>query len=549
MLVDELVRSGIRHACLSPGSRSAPLALALADEDRIDLHVSIDERSASFFALGIAKATRRAVPVVTTSGTAAANLLPAFIEAHHSRTPLLLLTADRPPELRQTGASQTIDQIKMFGDAVRWFCELGVPEDAPHSNALWRSTMARAIAAAEGGPAGPVHLNLAFREPLVPSGDGFENDLSGREDGAPWMSVAAPGSARLAADDTERLVRQLSGKSGLIVAGAGHHGSGIQGLAEELAWPLLAEASSGLRYGPRAITTYDSCLKAEAWAERHRPEVVVRLGSVTLSKPLARTLRRAEQILVDPDGWWLDPDRDVAHLIQASPDDFAASLLGKLSPAPEGWAESWAAADEAARRTIDKHLDENGISEPRVARDVVQEAPPGSSIVVAASMPLRDVESFAPRRDDVRFISNRGANGIDGFVSTALGVAEGTGAPTFALCGDLSFLHDQNGLMALERARATVKFVVINNDGGGIFSFLPQAEFPERFEDVFGTPHGLDLGRVAALHEQEHVLVKEPDDLADALGGVATVIEVRTDRRENVRVHRELQEAVSEALD
>ena len=548
VLVDEMVRSGIRHACLSPGSRSAALALALADEERIRLHVSIDERSASFFALGIAKATRRAVPVITTSGTAAANLYPAVVEAHHSRTPLLVLTADRPPELRHTGASQTIDQIKMFGDSVRWFCDLGVPEDAPHSNALWRSTMARAVAAAEGSPAGPVHLNLAFREPLVPSGSSFANDLSGRENGAPWMSIAAPGPGRLSPDDTERLVRRFSGRRGLIVAGAGHHGSGIHSLAEELAWPLLAEASSGLRYGPRSITTYDSCLKVEAWAERHQPEMVVRLGSVTLSKPLARTLRRAEQILVDPDGWWLDPDRDVQHLIRASAADFAASLRGKLSPAPEGWAESWAAADEEARGVIDKLLDENGISEPRVARDVVREAPSGSNIVVAASMPLRDVESFAPRRDDVRFISNRGANGIDGFVSTALGVAEGTGTTTFALCGDLSFLHDQNGLMALKGAGAAVKFVVINNDGGGIFSFLPQAEFPARFEEVFGTPHGLDLARLAAVYEQEHVLVKEPDDLGVALGGDATVIEVRTDRRENVRMHKALQKAVGEVL-
>ena len=547
-LVDELVRAGIEHACLSPGSRSAALALAFAEEERIRLHVLIDERSASFYALGIAKATRRAVPIITTSGTATANLYPAIVEAHHSRTPLLVMTADRPPELRHTGASQTIDQIKMFGDAVRWFCELGVPEDVPHSNALWRSTMARAIAAAEGGPAGPVHLNLAFREPLVPSGSGFTNELSGRENGAPWMSVSAPGPSVLGPEEVERLVRQLSRKRGLIVAGAGHHGSSIQALADELGWPLLAEASSGLRHGPRSVTTYDSCLKVEAWAEQHQPEVVVRLGSVTLSKPLARALRRAEQILVDPDGWWLDPDRDVTHLVRSTADAFAASLRGKLEGAPDRWAQEWVAADEAARRSIDEHLDGNGISEPRVARDVVSAASPGSNVVIAASMPLRDVESFSPRRDDIRFLSNRGANGIDGFVSTALGVAEGTGDPTIAICGDLSLLHDQNGLMAMKDARPSVKFVVINNDGGGIFSFLPQAAFPERFEEVFGTPHRLDLARVAAVYGLEHILVTEPEELTEALQSNASVIEVRTDRDENVRRHRELQEAVAKAL-
>lgn len=554
VLIDETVRCGVQHACLSPGSRSAPLAMALAEDDRIQLHVVIDERSASFLALGIAKATRRAVPVVCTSGTAAANLFPAIVEAHHSRTPLLVLTADRPPELRHTGASQTIDQIKMFGDPIRWFCEVGIAEDDPRSNAYWRSTMARAIAAAEGSPAGPVHLNLSFRDPLVPEGPGYANDLEGRAGGAPWTSVVAAGPTHLDDSAVEDVVRRVSGKRGLIVAGAGHHApqgetSPIHQLAGQLGWPLLAEASSGLRHGNNVVTAYDSCLKVTEWAERHEPEVVIRLGSVTLSKSLARSLRRADQILVEPDGWWLDPDRDVGTLLRIRAGDLATALLGRATSAPEGWSSSWLEADKRAGAAIDSLLDTRGITEPGTARALVRALPPGSELVVASSMPLRDVESFAPKREDVRFISNRGANGIDGFVSAAIGVATSTSRPTFALCGDLSFLHDQNGLTALRGSAATVRFVVINNNGGGIFSFLPQARFPERFEKIFGTPHGLDLKKVASVYDLEHVVVADLDDLPRAIKSEESrVIEVKTDRAINVELHQELQHAVTQAI-
>lgn len=551
MLVDEMVRCGVRHACLSPGSRSAPLAMALAEEDRIELHVVFDERSASFLALGIAKATRRAVPVVCTSGTAAANLFPAIVEAHHSRTPLLILSADRPPELRHTGASQTIDQIKMFGDPIRWFCDVGIAEDAPHSNAYWRSTMARAIAVAEGSPAGPVHLNLPFRDPLVPDGSGFENDLEGRAGGTGWTRVVAAGRTGLDPHALDALVLRMSGKRGLIIAGAGNHTSEgeIHRLAEELGWPLLAEASSGLRHGTNVVTAYDSCLKVPGWAEQHEPEVVLRLGSVTLSKSLARSLRNADQILIEPDGWWLDPDRDVRTLLRVPAADVVTALSGRVASAPDDWASSWLDADRRAAQAIDSLLGSGGLTEPGTARALVRALPSGSSLVVASSMPLRDIEAFAPKRDDVRFLSNRGANGIDGFVSTAIGVAAGTRAPTYALCGDLSFLHDQNGLAALHDPVVPVVFVVINNNGGGIFSFLPQARFPERFEQIFGTPHGLDLAKVASVYDLEHVGVADLGDLPATIeSGRSKVIEVKTDREANVELHRELQQAVAQAI-
>lgn len=554
VLIDEMVRCGVRHACLSPGSRSAPLAMALADDDRIELHVVIDERSASFLALGIAKATRRAVPVVCTSGTAPANLFPAIVEAHHSRTPLLVLTADRPPELRHTGASQTIDQIKMFGDPVRWFCEVGIPEDAPHSNAYWRSTMARAVAVAEGSPAGPVHLNLAFRDPLVPDGTGFGSDLKGRTGGAPWATVATPVRTELDRSALEDLVQRVSGKGGLVVAGAGHHTSpgqksAVHGLAEQLGWPLLAEAASGLRHGDNTVTAYDACLKVSEWAERHEPEVVLRFGSVTLSKSLARSLRTADQILIEPDGWWLDPDRDIGTLLRMTAEDLAEALRGHVASVPDEWAESWLDADKRAAAAIDSLLDARGMTEPGTARALVRALPARSNLVVSSSMPLRDIEAFAPKRDDVRFLSNRGANGIDGFVSTAIGVAISTPGPTYALCGDLSFLHDQNGLAALRNSRAPVRFIVINNNGGGIFSFLPQARFPERFEQIFGTPHGIDLEKVAAVYELDYVHVTDLAELPAAIDGDdSRVIEVRTERAANVELHREIQQAVEQAL-
>lgn len=553
--VDELVRNGITDAVAAPGSRSAPLALALAEHPGIRLRVSLDERSASFLALGIAKATRRAVAVLCTSGTAAANLYPAVQEAHQWRVPLLVLTADRPPELRDTGANQTLDQIKMYGDAVRWFCEVGVPDGqlGADPNGYWRSIACRAVATAQASPAGPVHLNAAFREPLVASDHApIDENLEGRANGAPWLAVTRP-QATLADDDLKRLAVRLSGyERGVLVAGAGDFdATAFEALAASLGWPLLADPLSNVRTSDGCITAYDSLLRVEPWVEAHRPDIVVRAGALGISKSLAAFVASApHQILVDGDGTFVDPQRRTTDLIHADPDLLFAQLARRIERASGDWPQGWLVAEQTAVGAIAATLETYGLCEPRVARDLVAALPAGSNLVVGASMPFRDVEWFAPP-SGVRFHGNRGANGIDGFVSTTLGIALGSQQPTFGLCGDLTLLHDSNGFLLQDYDGPPVTFVVVNNDGGGIFSFLPQAGLPEHFETLFGTPHGRDIADLARFHDLVYRRANSPEELASALGepdGGIRLLEIRTDRAANVDIHRTLNDAVASAL-
>lgn len=554
--VDELVRAGVRSVCLSPGSRSTPLALAFAGHPSIDVCVVHDERSCAFTALGIARATGRCVPVLTTSGTAAANLHPAVVEADLSRIPLLILTADRPPELRATGANQAIDQIKLFGDSVRWFCEAGTPETLETSVGYWRSLAARSIHAAEGSPQGPVHLNVALREPLVPTNETFPYPLDGREAGEPW-AIAVPSRRVLTEDAVERTAESLRTiERGLVIAGPGpYSGSEPAEIAAALGWPLLADPPSNARRGDNAVSTYDALLRVERFAEDHRPDALLRFGSLGISKALMSHIRNAPlQILVDPDAAPLDPDRSVHQMIRADIAPTVAALvdaLGTKSGESE-WLDSWISADRTVRAALDEALDAEDVpTEPRTARDLVRAVPDGSSLFVAASMPLRDIEWFTSPRPGVRFFANRGANGIDGSLSTPVGIALATGGPTFALVGDVAFLHDQNGLLSSATRDIDLTVVVVNNDGGGIFSFLPQAEDPEHFERLFGTSHGRDPAVVAELHGCEHVLLQRASDLPAALERFrpgTRIVEVRTERTSNVALHRDLNAAVARAF-
>ena len=552
-MIDELARCGVTDACLAPGSRSAPLALALANEQRIRLHVTLDERSASFLALGIAKSSQRPVVVLSTSGTAAVNFHPAVVEAHHSRVPLIVMTADRPPELRGTGANQTIDQIKLFGDAVRWFCEVGAPEDLQALVPYWRSTAARAAAVSQGSPPGPVHLNIAFREPLTPSAKpSLRSGIDGRPDGAPWLTYT-PARKTLSDEDAAEIASELQDAKGVVVAGAGVREPGaVVRLAESLGWPLLADPLSGARQGPNAIASYDALLRTKSFAKKNLPKIALRFGALGISKVLAEWLTKVPRhILVDADGWWLDPNRSIDRLVVADESDFCKTIGTRVGAEPGAWLKRWTEADAGARAAIGEILaEEPQLTEPAVAKELVAALPKGSDLVVASSMPFRDIEWFTAARDDVRFFGNRGANGIDGFVSTALGVALGGGRPTFALCGDLSLLHDQNGLLLQNRSKLQLTLIVVNNDGGGIFSFLPQAELPENFERLFGTPHGLDLRKFAELHDCHYEPAKSRGELLWALehrGGVR-IIEVKTNRSENVAVHQRLNEAVATRL-
>jgi 2-succinyl-5-enolpyruvyl-6-hydroxy-3-cyclohexene-1-carboxylate synthase len=570
VVVDELARLGVTDAVLAPGSRSAALAMAFHDDPRIRLHVEVDERSAGFLAIGLARATGRPAPVIVTSGSAVANLHPAVVEADTGMVPLLLLTADRPPELRATGANQAIDQLGIFGRAPRWSVELGVPEDRPGSNAFWRASMARAVAEATGlsGAAGPVHVNLPFREPTVPlTDDGrsaatgpFVHDLDGRSGGRPWVTVDhAPRHAPEA--ELQALAGRIaSTERGLVVVGQTSAPPGpILDLARAAGWPLVAEPGSGARSGPLAVGNVEALLSHAGFARTHVPDLVVRVGRTGLSKALARHLGpKVPQVAIDPDGAWHDPERAVGELLVADVTLTCASLVRLLGVgASSEWAERWLAADAAVRGAVDAVLDaEAAPTEPRTARDLGGVVPDGTALVVASSMPVRDLDRFLAPRDGLRVVANRGASGIDGTVSTVLGVALGhESGPTVALVGDLALLHDANGfLVSPDAPTVDATFVVVDNDGGGIFSFLPQAGFPGSFERVFGTPHGRDLADLARFHRLGYTRVEAAADLpgavADAItGGGVRLVHVRTDRAENAALHRRLTAAAHEALD
>jgi 2-succinyl-5-enolpyruvyl-6-hydroxy-3-cyclohexene-1-carboxylate synthase len=570
-LVDELARAGLTDACLAPGSRSAPLALALAEHPAVRVHVHVDERSAAFFALGAAKRAGRPAAVLCTSGTAAANLHPAVLEADHARAPLLLLTADRPPELRGTGANQATDQLKLYGTAVRWFCEVGPPSGGPDAGRYWRSLASRAWAAATGPPAGPVHLNLAFAEPLVPPPAGGAAGTAagwprlggepapGRPGGAPWTAAPAatppPGAAEIAA--LAAAVREAP--RGVLVAG---WGAELEPRAADLfaaasGWPVLADPLSGARRGPHAVSAYDGLLRAPRFAAAHRPDLAVRVGGGPTSKALAGWLDESvPQVLVDPAGGWLDPGRTASLRLVADPSSLLAATAAALTGPPDrDWLAGWLEAERLARGAIDGLLD--GWPEPfegQVARDLVAGLPDGATLVVGSSMPVRDVDAFARPRDGLRFVANRGLSGIDGFVATALGVAAAGEEPVAALCGDLTLLHDASTLLgAAGRPRGAV-LVVCDNGGGGIFSFLPQARLPaELFEPLFGTPHGLDLAVLAAAARLPCRQVEKAADLLPALhgalaGGGTELLLVAGNRATNLARHRAVTEAVAAAV-
>ncbi|WP_433252437.1 2-succinyl-5-enolpyruvyl-6-hydroxy-3-cyclohexene-1-carboxylic-acid synthase [Actinomadura nitritigenes] len=541
VLVDELLRCGMTDAVLAPGSRSAPLALALhaAEEaGRLRLHVRIDERSASFLGLGLAKRSGRPVALVCTSGTAAANFHPAVVEAHESGVPLIVLTADRPPELRDTGANQTIDQVKLYGTAARWSTEVGVPENRPGMVAYWRSLVSRAWGLAQAPVPGPVHLNAAFREPLIPDGDeSWCEPLDGDATGA-WTKVraATPGSV-LHVPPTRR---------GVLVVGDGAVNVKRYVAAASMAgWPVLSEPNGNARYGDHALTSHHFLLGIPEFVERHRPEVVVTLGKPGLSRPLLSLLRRAEEhIVLAPDlAHWPDPVRSAT---QVAPEIEIPVVSGD-----DAWLKSWRSADLVAAAAVDAVLDGvPEVSEPRLARDLVAAMPGGSLLFTAASMPIRDLDQVMRPRRGIRIMASRGASGIDGLVSTAIGAALAHSGRSYALLGDLAFLHDQNGLViGPHDRRPDLAIVVVNNQGGGIFSLLPQAALAGPFERVFGTPHQVDLEAVAAAHGVPYRRLEAAADVPKAMAGEGLrIVEARTDREANAVLHAEMRKAAHAAV-
>lgn len=559
-LVDEWVRGGVEDACVSPGSRNAPLTLALLEDGRLRVHVHLDERSAAFFALGCARASGHAAVVCCTSGTAAAHLHPAVLEAAHGGVPLIVCTADRPPELRDTGAAQTIDQVGLYGAAPRWSVDVEAPTDRPGIGTWWRSIAARSVAAALGPPAGPVHLNLAFREPLAPTGAALV-DAPGRPDGRPWTASARSVRAADATTIGHLAARVRESARGLIVVGWGADvpASSVDRLARATGWPALADPLSGVRGCAGSVSSYDALLRVDDFAAAHRPDVVLRLGAPLTSAVTDRWLADVpEQWLVDPDDRWLDPCHATSVRLVVDPAVLLDGLASALPDAasPSSWPRDWSDADRRARAAIDEQL--AGSEEPfegRIARDVVATLPEPATLVVASSMPVRDLDTFAEPRPGVRILANRGVNGIDGFASTTLGVAAASDNPVVGLTGDLSFLHDANGLLGATDRGLDATFVVVDNDGGGIFSFLPYARqvAPDHFERVLAAPPGVDLAEVGRAYGLAVDDVEKASALSPALdralhaGGIR-LLRVRTDRAANAARHLEVLAAVAAAL-
>ena len=549
---DELARCGVREACTSPGSRSSPIVLALVRDARLRCSSHIDERCSGFFAVGAAKASSRPVAIACTSGTAAANLAPAVIEAWEARVPLVVLTADRPPELREVGAGQTIDQIGLYGRAAKWFFEVGTHDATPARMRWMRMLACRAVWTSLEGRPGPVHLNVALREPLVPPDELGPDPLPGRSGGRPWLLRSTPGSDSAAAGRALAVIARDAHRP-VVVAGRAEPALGaVASACERLGWPLLADPLSGARRGGAAVAHYDLLLRSETFAAAQRPDLVVRCGDLPTSKPLRAWLDSLSddvtQLAFDPQSAWHDPAGSL-HAVLAA--DAAATLQATAGHAPSAdpaWLASWRAADERAASAIDAVLGDE-LSEPRVARELGARLPADATLYVASSMPVRDVEGYTAVRDDApRVLCNRGANGIDGTVSSAFGAASVSEGPVVLLIGDVALAHDLGGLLAARRCGLSLTIVLIDNDGGGIFEFLPVASQRDAFEEHIATPHGLDFAHAAALYGCAHEHVESVAALREQLdralpGPGTTIIEVSTVRAENVALHRALAAA------
>ena len=566
--VEELARCGLRQAVICPGSRSTPLAVALWRQAEIETPVIVDERSAAFFALGAAQASGSPVAILCTSGTAAANFHPAICEADESSLPLIALTADRPPELRGIGAGQTIDQIGLYGAAVRWFCEVGT-HDADDAGLLhYRSTACRAYATAAGdGRPGPVHLNMPWREPLAPipvEGAVTASDplaLEGRDE-RPLTAVTTidrePSAFML-----DEVAKHIDSASRAVIVAGRQTDPGLRAPLAELAaaagLPILAEPTSQLRCGPHdrshVIAGYDLLLRDEGFADRARPDLVLRFGEMPTSKPLRGWLAAsgADELVIAPDGGWNEPGRRAAAVLRADPVALAAGWAARVGGGDGEGISLWSEAEALAVEAIAAALDSTdaGLTEPALHRALGEIHRDGDLVYTASSMPIRDQEAFLPSSaTDAIFLSNRGANGIDGLLSSGIGAAAATGRPTTIVCGDLGLLHDLGGLAALREVETPVRILIIDNDGGGIFHFLPQAEAldADEFEAILGTPRGVDVAGAAALFGLPHRRLADLDSLAEALEAGTALIEIPVDRGANVALHRALAARVAAAL-
>lgn len=579
--VDELQRAGVHNIVICPGSRSTPLALACAEQPALRVWMHVDERSAAYFGLGMAKQLRQPVALLCSSGTAAANFLPAIVEAKLSHVPLLVLTADRPHELRENGAPQSIDQNQLYGTHVKWFADVALPEASNAALRYIRALASRSVALTRAIPAGPVHLNFPFREPLTPEpitdqplpDIALRDPLSweGRENNAPYVQVQHAVPDISTNESIDRLL-ELTGNAprGLIIAGPLDHPSlaePLLQLAKLLGYPVLADPLSQLRAGRHnqrmVISGYDAFLRIDSFVERARPELILRFGAMPTSKPVLLYLKRYAScplVVVDGQGGWEEPTQLASEYIYADPAALCQQLLNRLDQrhekTSEQWLTMWQNTDKITRQTLQSVIQD--FAEPfegRVFTELADLLPDDTMLYVGNSMPIRDLDTFFwSSQQRIRVLGNRGANGIDGVVSSALGASAVAKKPAVLVIGDLSFFHDLNGLLAARLHKLDLTIVLVNNDGGGIFSFLPQAAYPEHFEQLFGTPTGLDYRLAVEMYgglyikAENWVQFREQVNTGLAHGGLC-VIEVTTERASNVTLHRKLWKSVREALE
>jgi 2-succinyl-5-enolpyruvyl-6-hydroxy-3-cyclohexene-1-carboxylate synthase len=586
--VDELARAGVRNVVICPGSRSTPLAMMFAVQPGMRVWMQVDERSAAYFGLGMAKRLRQPVALLCTSGTAAANFMPAVVEAKLTHVPLLVLTADRPHELRDNGAPQSIDQNRLYGTYAKWFVEVALPEATNAALRYIRTLAVRAAASVQAIPAGPVHLNFPLREPLTaepvpgqPLPPLAERDViawQGRPDNAPYVEVrdALPGTPTSAT--IEYLMDMLSGaRRGLIIAGPNDDPALVEPLARlarHLGYPVLADPLSQLRCGDHdrdmTLSSYDAFLRIDSFSESAQPGLILRFGAMPTSKPLLLYLKRYAScplVIIDGHGGWEEPTQLASQVIHADPAALCRGLLAALDqpggsedlrpPVSQEWTAMWQDADRLTRQVLESAVqDFNELFEGRVFTELAGLLPDGTTLYTGNSMPVRDLDTFfwsSERR--IRIMGNRGANGIDGVISSALGAsAAGQDEATALVLGDLSFFHDLNGLLAARLHRLDLTIVLINNDGGGIFSFLPQAAFPEHFEQLFGTPTGLDFRLAVQMYGGQFQRVEDWEQFRKVVyqglsSGGLHVIEVPTERASNVKMHRQLWGVIEKALD
>ena len=572
--VDELAKSGVRHCCICPGSRSSPLSISFGRVEAIKKWVHLDERSAAFYALGISKLLGEPVALVCSSGTATANFLAGAVEATHSNVPLLILTADRPPELQDWGALQTIDQSSIYGRHVKWSVNIPAPEISKSMISYIRAMANRAVSTSMGSPRGPVHFNFPFRDPLEPAeiaedielyASSSDNEIfSGRNSGRAFMTSTRPDYS-LGKEKLRYIASKFeSMERGLIICGpqmTAKLGHDIANLASKLKYPILADVLSNIRCGDHdrsfIIDHYDGFIRNSDLQRELSPEVVIRFGSLPVSKPLVEFLNRqakAMHVLVTEDDRWRDPLHISSEIVHGDPVDFCKCLVDSLRDLrrSDTWLNAWTRISKNAEISMADTLEGFDVMfEGKIFLELSRLLPDNSLVFAGNSMPVRDMDSFFPSSEkDIRFLANRGASGIDGVVSTALGAAAVTDRTSVLILGDISFYHDMNGLLAAKSKQIPATIIVINNNGGGIFSFLPQSNYKEYFESYFGTPHDLEFKSAAELYGMNYYKVENWKEFRLAVESSlrskrTEIIEIRCDRTENVRLHKKVWESVS----